>query len=204
MRALIALILLSVSAFAAPLKKPIVLDAGHGGYDEGTRVQSVLEKKIALTTALLTKKHLEELGYRVILTRTRDVYLPLQRRVTIANKTQGMLFVSIHFNAAKNTAAKGIEVYYYDSKEQTRRVRTQASKRLATNVLFHLLQETQARSRGVKTASHHVTRETKMPAIMVEGGFITNREERLLLKDRDYLDQIAQGIAVGIHKFVSS
>src|SRR5262249_41746606 len=119
----------------------IVVDPGHGGTDEGAKVRSLLEKKMTLTTAFLTKRHLEELGYRVILTRSRDIYIPLPRRTAIANKNQGALFVSIHYNTAKNSLAKGVEIFYY-SKEGGSRCR--ASKQLANCILFHLLDQTQA------------------------------------------------------------
>lgn len=184
---------------SVPLSKPlIVLDPGHGGNDEGAKAATVIEKKITLTTALITKKLLEDLGYRVILTRSRDIYVSLAGRAQIANKNQGDLFVSIHFNAAKNTAAKGIEVFYYN---QDKAKRTQSSRQLANNILYYLLDETSAISRGVKKGNHHVTRETTMPAVMVEGGFITNSDERLNLKDRSYLSKIADGIAKGVDKY---
>lgn len=183
-----------------PLSQPlIVLDPGHGGNDEGAKVSTVMEKKITLTTALLTKRLLEELGYRVILTRSRDIYIPLSGRANIANKNEGDLFVSIHFNAAPNAAAKGIEIFYYN-KEKSKR--TQMSRQLANNILYYLLDETEALSRGVKKGNHHVTRETTMPAVMVEGGFITNPDERTLLKDRAYLTKIADGIAKGVDKYL--
>ncbi len=181
------------------LKPLIVLDAGHGGTDEGAKVSTFMEKKIALTTALLTKKHLEELGYRVIMTRSRDVYLPLQRRVSIANKTKGSLFVSVHFNSSPSAEAQGIEIFYYDSKEMWR---TRASKRLANCILYRIVDQTEALSRGVKQGNFHVIRETEMPAVLVEGGFITNREERGKLRDKAYLDRLAVGIAQGIDKYM--
>ncbi len=184
---------------ASALKPLIVLDAGHGGTDEGAKVNTFMEKKLALTTAMLTKKHLEELGYRVIMTRSRDVYLPLQRRVSIANKTKGSLFVSVHFNSSPSVEAKGIEIFYYDSKEMWR---TRASKRLANCILHRLIDRTEAISRGVKQGNFHVIRETEMPAVLVEGGFITNREERGLLRDKEYLDRLAVGIAQGIDKYM--
>lgn len=183
-------------------KPLVILDAGHGGSDEGSRVRSFKEKRATLITTLLTKKSLEEMGYRVILTRSRDITLTLQERVMIANKSRAALFVSIHYNAAPSSAAKGIEVFYCNAREEVKR--TRASRRLANCILYHLLDQTEANSRGVKIASHHVTRETLMPAVLVEGGFITNQEERALLKDRDYLQKIAKGIAQGVDKYLKS
>jgi N-acetylmuramoyl-L-alanine amidase len=177
----------------------IVIDPGHGGYDEGARVHSLLEKRMTLTTSLLTKRYLERMGHRVILTRSRDVYISLARRVAIANNNHGALFVSIHYNTAKNILANGIEIFYY-GKEDNRRSR--ASRQLGNAILFHLLDQTGATSRRVKKGNHHVTRETEMPAVIVEGGFMTNPEEQKRLQERRYLDQIAKGVAEGIDKFV--
>jgi N-acetylmuramoyl-L-alanine amidase len=184
---------------ASALKPLIVIDAGHGGTDEGAKVNHFMEKKLALTTALLTMKHLEELGYRVVMTRSRDVFLPLPRRVSIANKAKGSLFVSVHFNSSPSVEAKGIEIFYYDSKEMWR---TRASKRLASCILHRVIDQTDAVSRGIKQGNFHVIRETEMPAVLVEGGFITNREERSLLRDKEYLDRLAVGIAKGIDKYM--
>lgn len=179
----------------------IVLDAGHGGNDEGTSVQMLQEKRITLMCALMVRNHLDKMGYRVIMTRSRDTYISLPRRVSIANKNRGAAFISIHFNAAKNTAANGVEVFYCDNHEP---VRTRASQKLANFILYDVLDETEAKSRGVKKGNHHVTRETTMPAVLVEGGFLTNKEERLLLKTRAYVDKIALGIAKGIDKFMKN
>jgi N-acetylmuramoyl-L-alanine amidase len=85
-------------AMVAGCVKPlVVLDAGHGGRDSGASFGNFLEKRVNIVTALLTKKHLEELGYRVIMTRCKDVFIPLNRRVEIASQVKADVFVSIHF-----------------------------------------------------------------------------------------------------------
>lgn len=183
------------------MKPLVILDAGHGGTDEGAKVRSFLEKKVTLLTTLLTKKHLEELGYRVILTRSRDSYISLPKRVQIANKAKASLFVSIHFNASKSVEAQGIEVFYYNSDEMWR---SRASQRLAGCILGRVIDQTDGTSRGVKHGNFHVIRETDMPAVLVEGGFITNQTERNRLKDRSYLDRIAVGIAQGVDKYLKT
>ncbi len=183
------------------MKPLVILDAGHGGVDEGAKVRSFQEKKVSLLTTLLTKKHLEELGYRVILTRSRDAYISLPRRVSIANKAKASLFVSIHFNSSRSETAQGIEVFYYNSDELWR---SRASQRLANCVLFRVIDQTDAVSRGVKHGNFHVIRETDMPAVLVEGGFLTHQGERDKLKDRAYLDRIAIGIAQGVDKYLKT
>lgn len=178
--------------------KLIILDAGHGGYDVGARVSACNEKSLALSTTLLTKKYLSDMGYRVILTRSRDIFIPLQKRTNIANQTKSKLFVSIHFNSAKNTEAKGIEIFYYNSKDKWR---SGSSKKLARIVLNKIITRTGAHDRGVKNGNFHVIRETKMPAILVEGGFITHEGERHNLIDVKYREKLARGIAEGIHNY---
>lgn len=188
---------------AAPaVHKPlIILDAGHGGRDEGAKVHSFKEKKITLATVLYTKKFLEQMGYRVILTRGKDLEMSLPRRVTLANKTRGAVFVSVHFNASKNSDAKGIEIFYYDSRNPER---AKQSRRLANYVLHYVIDQTEANSRGVKVGNFHVIRETQMPAVLLEGGFVTNYEECSNLRKKEYLEHIAKGVALGIDKFLKS
>lgn len=195
----ILIFLIPILAFAE--KPTIILDPGHGGKDEGARVLSCLEKQLTLRTSYLTKKHLEELGYKVVMTRARDVFLPLGTRVLRANKRTHSIFVSVHYNSASSPAAKGIEVYYYGKGVQTRRT---FSRQLATTVLDQIIHETKASSRGVKAGNFQVIRETVMPAILVEAGFITNSEERALLGTHAYLDKLAKGIAFGVDKYVKS
>lgn len=183
---------------AAPM---IVLDAGHGGRDQGAKAHAPFceEKRLSLQTAQKVKKYLDQLGYRVVMTRTTDAFLPLAKRVEIAHQAQCHAFVSIHFNASRNVSAKGIEVFFYDSKED--KVRSRASKRLADLVLPRLVRRTAATSRGVKKGNFYVIRETTVPAILVEGGFITNTSERALLKNPEYQEKMARAIADGIDAY---
>lgn len=186
-------------ALVAGCVKPlVVLDAGHGGNDSGASFGNFLEKRVNIITALLTKKYLEELGYRVIMTRSKDTFVSLSRRVEIASQVKADIFVSIHFNSSINRQAEGIEVYYYSSKPIPR---NRASQQLANYVLPQLIDQTGANSRGVKTGNFHVIRETVMPAVLVEGGFITNQKERQKIRQRKYLEQIALGIAQGVDKY---
>lgn len=186
----------SLPQHAKPL---IILDAGHGGDDKGAVVNYFMEKRLTLITAILIRKNLEDMGYRVIMTRSKDVFVPLHRRASIANKTNAVLFASIHYNSSPAPEAHGIEIFYYGGSDPKR---VQQSRKLANLVLGDLIHQTSALSRGVKNGNFCVIRETSMPAILIEGGFMTNTQERTNLRDKKYLERIAKGIALGIDKYL--
>ncbi|HSX11258.1 MAG TPA: N-acetylmuramoyl-L-alanine amidase [Chlamydiales bacterium] len=189
------------SVINVPDAPTVVLDVGHGGTDRGARghLPYCEEKKICLLTARLVKQYLDQLGYHVVMTRNTDAFISLPRRVEIATQAQGNIFVSVHFNSSRSPEASGIEVFFHDSKEN--RPRTGASRKLADAVLSRVIRRTSAQSRGVKKGNFFVIRETSMPAILVEGGFISNPDERVLLKSRDYQEKIARGIADGVDQY---
>ncbi len=193
------------SALSFQSSKPvIVIDAGHGGLDYGTKEKGpyCVEKRVALQTALLVRKYLDQLGYRVILTRSADIFIPLWRRVHTANKRNCALFVSVHFNSSPTKSAHGIEVFYCDRKKAQKC--SKASKKLADRVLKQVIHRTKAKSRGTKQGNFYVIRETKIPAVLVEGGFISNYTERCKLKKTQYLDKLARGIADGVDRYFKS
>ncbi len=187
-----------------PKPKPlIVIDAGHGGDDFGTHsltAPGYQEKFLNLTTALMLQECLNKMGYLTSMTRRNDVFIPLIKRAEIANELSPKIFVSVHYNSAPSKKAEGIEVFYYRSTED--KVRTDDSKILAEYILKQVIKTTAAKSRGVKSANFAVIRHTKMPAILIEGGFLTNDEEMVKLKDSAYLKKIAQGIAKGIDEYI--
>jgi len=194
--------LLSLSSLWGALDAPtIVVDVGHGGTDRGARSHMPYceEKKICLLTARLLKQYLDQLGYHVVMTRNTDQFLSLSKRVEIAKQSQANIFVSVHFNSSRATKANGIEVFFCDSKED--KLRAGATKKLADSIQNKLSRRTSATSRGVKKGNFYVIRETSMPAVLVEGGFISNPEERILLKTRAYQEKVARGIADGIDQY---
>lgn len=181
----------------------IVIDAGHGGEDRGTISLSTpkyQEKSLTLATAKLLQGYLKQMGYKTLMTRSDDTFIPLSNRAGIANDAKSTLFVSVHYNSAPSREASGIEVYYY--KSSTDKERTTESKALASNVLNEVLEYTKAKSRGVKQGDYAVIRETNMPAILVEGGFLTNDDEMNKIKDPSYIKRLAYGIARGIDSYM--
>lgn len=180
----------------------VVVDPGHGGKDEGCVSEPFSEKELTLKTAVRLKEHLQKLGYRVVMTRNRDVFIPLDQRADLANDLDSHIFVSVHFNCAENKKAKGIEVFYFDDESNLKR--KERSKKLAKLTLDKVIAFTETKSRGVKTGDYRVIKKTVMPAILVEGGFLSNSEENKKCQDPVYQDALAWGIARGIDDFVKA
>lgn len=184
----------------------IIIDPGHGGHDTGTQSISkprYQEKSLNLVTAKFVRDFLQQLGYQVTMTREEDKFISLDRRAKIANELKPTIFVSIHYNSAPLAEAEGIEVFFYQSKEKESKERMVKSKRLAHAVLKNIVTETKAKSRGVKHGNFLVIRQTTMPAILVEGGFVTNEAELQNLKDPVYLKRLAWGIVRGIEEYLN-
>ena len=197
----------SIVAFKAPFvqKKLIVVDPGHGGDDFGTKSLTkpkYHEKSLNLTTALILSDFLQKMGYQTLMTRSKDEFISLQRRAEIANEVGADLFLSVHYNSAPSKEADGIEVFYFKSEDN--KARMNESKKLATAILNKVIRNTDAKSRGVKSANFAVIRETKMPAILIEGGFLTNSSELEKIKDPAYVKSLAWGIAQGVQVYFNN
>ncbi|MFN2507841.1 MAG: N-acetylmuramoyl-L-alanine amidase [Chthoniobacterales bacterium] len=171
--------------------RTIVLDPGHGGHDRGgVPRQRVGEKALTLDLAQRLKKVLESSGYRVILTRNSDVFIPLGQRTAIANSYRGATFVSVHFNSASRSGANGIETYYYRSD----------SASLAANIHRHVVSGVPYENRGIRRRGYFVLRRTKIPGVLVECGFLTNPSEANSALKSDYRQRLAELIARGIRR----
>lgn len=183
----------------------ICLDAGHGGKDPGcaSTDREYHEKNLTLATALMTQRHLQNLGYQVMLTRSDDTFVPLDQRAAIANEANATFFVSIHYNAVAEgkQSVEGVEVYCFDKGPTDEPSEACA---LAHRVLEQVTTHTKAPSRGVKEANFAVLRLTTMPAVLIEGGFLTNDSECERLSTPRYLNAIAWGITQGIHDQIAA
>jgi N-acetylmuramoyl-L-alanine amidase len=182
------LILLLGSAWAQAFDT-VVLDAGHGGHDRGAAIGHVFEKHLALDTARRVEQLLRKAGLRVVMTRSSDQFIPLSGRSALGDRYRNAIFVSVHYNYSRSSGGHGVESYYYHSGSMT----------LAGYIQAYLVQRSQMTNRGVKYASFHVIRETENnPAVLIECGFVSNRDERGLLMGGDLRNRIAEGIAQGI------
>jgi N-acetylmuramoyl-L-alanine amidase len=167
----------------------VVIDAGHGGFDRGgIPGQRVAEKTMTLDVALRLKNVLQARGYRVVMTRDRDVFVPLPTRVAIANSYRNAIFVCIHFNSAKRTGANGIETYFYNSH----------SLPLASAIHYYVAGGAPTPNRGVRRRGYYVLRRTRIPAVLVECGFLTNPTEARYVLNASYREKLAEEIARGI------
>lgn len=166
----------------------VVLDPGHGGHDRGCGIGYVFEKHLALDTARRVEELLRKAGLRVVMTRTRDVFIPLADRAAAGNRYGNAIFVSIHYNYARSGGG-GAETYYHFS----------ASHSLAAYIQAYMVQRTRMVNRGVKNARFHVIRNTtRNPAVLVECGFVSNATERARMLTGEFRARLAEGIAQGI------
>lgn len=191
---------------AAVNREVIILDAGHGGKDPGacSKKDHYEEKELTLATTLALRNYLHRLGYKTVLTRSQDEYVSLQGRSDIANSIKADVFVSVHYNYSSNNDAQGIEVYYYKENCEKPSKRIVESKNLGRSVLSQMLEQTHANSRGVKEGNFSVIRQTQMPAILIEAGFLSSPKERNKIKDPKYMHLVASSIAKGIDGYFKS
>ena len=176
----------------------IIIDAGHGGIGPGSDSHGILEKDINLEIALKLQEVLHENGYSVLMTREDDNSLSLRERSDFANEKEADLFISLHQNCyAQDASVHGIEVYYNSDK-------TTNDQQLAQMIQESLINETGAKNRGIRSDNGLVvTRETIMPAVLVETAFISNDDELDLIMSDDYQNKVVKGIVVGLEEFLN-
>jgi N-acetylmuramoyl-L-alanine amidase len=178
-----------ILALEAKAFDTVILDPGHGAHDRGAAIGYVYEKHLALDTARRVEQLLKQQGLKVIMSRSRDVFIPLQDRSALGNSRQNAIFVSIHYNYNRGGSGAGAETYHHFS----------SSYMLAAYIQAYLVQRTSMTNRGVKSAGFHVIRATsKNPAVLVECGFVSNSTERARMMTGEYRKRIAEGIAQGI------
>lgn len=188
----------------------VYIDPGHGGVDSGASYGGVYEKNLALSVANKLKENLIQLGYQVLMTRTADYNVDFKtERSKMANQSNADLFISIHFNATgSKVTGTGIETYWYqyDSEYQPKinaamhndPTRLAESEILANQVQASLISGTGAVNRGVRRETFAVLRETAIPAILVELGFMDNPSDLQKIKQDSYQTKLANALVQGI------
>src|SRR3954454_665159 len=196
----------------------IVLDPGHGGYDKGQVSRYGAEKDFALDTARKLRPLLQAKGLRVIMTREGDYFVPLEVRAKIANSARNSIFVSIHFNGSGDDPnATGFEIFSFtprgapstsDSAISSSAYNMQPgsavdaqSTALSACIYHSLLGHIPEYDRGIKRARFAVLRLTNVPAVLIEGGFLTERGESKLISNKDWREKLAGAIGIGIENY---
>jgi N-acetylmuramoyl-L-alanine amidase len=194
----------------------ICLDPGHGGKDPGNQNSGGKEKDYTLLLAKELKSQLEDEGFKVVLTRSSDKFIDLESRPFTAQKFKSDLFVSLHFNGVAGGSARGAEVYCLTPSgasstnsrgEGATALRfpgnrnDEANSLLAYNVQKYLLKSTGAEDRGMRRARFAVLRYAGMPAILVEGGFMSDPAEAGKIRSSSQRRLMAKGIVDGIKEY---
>lgn len=207
----------------------IAIDAGFGGTETGPSgcAGRLFAKDVNLIIAQkLKNKLVKTLGIEIIMTRTDDTFISLEERAYIANMNNIDLLISIQTNGSPESKACGIETYYLnlikdsipahsDSKDNLHTIlddmalnsRIEISKRLArevqNSVSMRLAEKyNKIKNRGIKQAPFYLLVGAQMPSIMIQTSFITNQRECERLQSEDYQNEIVEGIAKGVKKFI--
>jgi N-acetylmuramoyl-L-alanine amidase len=169
--------------------KTVVVDAGHGGKDSGAyRRYGPPEKLVTLDVAERLNRKLRESQLKTVMTRSSDVFIPLDERVSIENSQKNAIFVSIHFNDSRRRGIRGFETYYHSG----------ASFDLASRIQEKLMTIPNSANRGIHTANFRVLRNATCPAVLVECGYLSNRNEGGQARDWEYRELLADRIAEAI------
>ena len=198
----------------------VIVDAGHGGYDIGASYGKIIEKKITIILAKKLKKELKKSGYRVFMTRKADEHRSLGERTDYANAKKGKIFISLHTNAAprrkhRKYIYKGIEIFYLRGKSRRARYsnrklytsnwKKKKSYKLAKIIKKEMLASVRKKyiviDKGVKRNNFWVLRGTKMPSILIESGYITDKYEGKRLISDYYQNLLVKGIVKGVNRY---
>ena len=173
----------------------VVIDAGHGGHDIGGIPQNLIQEKgVALDVALRLNRELQKAGFKTILTRRDDTFIPLLTRVAIANAHPEAIFVSIHFDSSPRASACGVSTHFASPAEAP----------LAGFIQRYLVAATDGTNRGIKPARFCVLRNTQSRAVLVECGFLTNPHDAALAQRASYRQKLAEQIYAGIVAYRNS
>lgn len=182
----------TASARKSADEKRVTIDAGHGGMDPGTiGGHGTLEKDVTLQMALRLRKLMQESGMEVQMTRTKDMQIMLRPRVELGDAFDSDVFISLHANHVGDPSVSGIETYYFTPK----------SLPLARAVHKKLIAALQRRDRGIRRNNYVVVKYNKMPAVLVELGYLSNPTEERLLTSAKYQQRTAEAILAGVQDY---
>ena len=192
----------TIQVFSMPVSRKVVwIDAGHGAFDPGKVAGEIVEKDINLEIALKLQNFLEVGGATVFMTRLDDEALSstkqgdMRTRRIMANASQADIFVSIHQNSYPQASVHGAQVFYFNTSDNSRKLAEHIQQQLEEFV------GTNPRLEARANKDYYVLRQTVMPAVIVECGFLTNRSDRARLVQAEYQERIAWGIYLGIVQY---
>ena len=199
-------------------QKVIFLDPGHGGKDPGAQYLGLKEKDLTLQVSQQLKTKLESLGYKVIMSRSSDVYLDfITERSRMSNETNADMFISIHFNATGHgldSGEDGIQTYTYlptgnipsviNKKWHDNPTRLKYSYKLGSYIHQSVLATTQAKDAGLLAKSFAVLRETNKPAVLLELGYMDHSKESQKIRTKEYQQKLVDGIVQGIQQYYNN
>ncbi len=206
------------SVIGALRSKTIVIDPGHGGSENGARNDglNLLEKDLNLEVSNRLRELLEKDGYKVVLTRYDDRLVPLEERSRIANRANAGLFISIHFNAALNGEAVGLETYMLTPAGAISTGDEEAGEgshawpgnsfdqlnfKIGATMQRRIVEDLQRVDRGFKRARFKVLKDLECPGVLVECGFLSNDKEALLVNTPVYRQKLAEALAQVLVEF---
>ena len=167
----------------------VVIDAGHGGGDNGARSRwAGQEKNHALSVAMKLQPKLQAAGFKTVMTRSTDTFIELNQRARISNRQNNAIFVSVHFNDSPKRKIRGSEVYY----------KSPVSRAMAQRILAQIDAIPGASARYVKTANFRVLRLNEYPAVLVECGYLSNKSEGVLCAKQSHHEKLASAIAAAV------
>ncbi len=182
----------------------VCIDPGHGGKDPGAMSRwGLAEKEVVLATALLLAAELRERKFDVVLTRERDVFIELEDRPAVASRRGADLFVSIHANAMRDASYRGLEIFYWYGSWGAASPAVRREGVELAQAIRRACERAGLRVRSMRGADYKVLRYSKVPATLVEIGFLTNRAEEQALRTTAYRQRVARAIADGIAAYRS-
>jgi N-acetylmuramoyl-L-alanine amidase len=175
--------------------KTIVLDPGHGGNDDGTTsIIGTYEKVLTLATAKAVEQKLQNAGANVIMTRTNDTYIALNKRAEISNQNHADAFISLHYNCYNDPSINGLTDFYFQKSKDNS---------LATDILTEVVKTTGLNSDGTKFDDLEVLRNNSQPSTLIELGYLSNKQDDSVVESSTYRDNVAQGVYLGLLEFFS-
>lgn len=176
--------------------KTIVLDPGHGGMDAGTTsINGAHEKDLTLATAKAVEQKLKKAGTNIIMSRTDDTFISLQQRSNLSNQNHADAFISFHYNWSNNPAVSGLTDFYYNESKDSN---------LASTILNEVVKTTGLTNVGTRFDDLYVLRNNSRPSVLIELGFLSNKQDESAAERASYNEEVAQGVYLGLIDYFSN